>query len=146
VAIDSGFVEARLRLGRVSGLLGNHDEALRLLRQVRADSRDARISYYAALFAGAEEQALGLLDDARRSYEAAAALYPRAQSPHFALALLAWQTGDSRDGLRVLEPAVRPGQLRSQVDDPWWEYFDGLGDNTAALFHTLLTDAERRQP
>ena len=146
LAIDPRFTEARLRLGRVSGLLGRHEEALRLLRQVQANNPDARTSYYAMLFAGTEEQALGQADEARRSYEKAAALYSAAQSPHLARSLLAWQVGDSRDALRALESTVRPGQMRSQVDDPWWDYFDGLGDNTAALFRKLLDDAERSNP
>lgn len=142
LASDNGFVEARLRLGRVTGLLGNHAEALRLLRQARAESPDGRLLYYAALFSGTEEQALGLLDDARRSYEGAAALYPLAQSPHFALSQLAWLGGARGDALRALESTVSLGQRRSPIDDPWWDYFDGLGDDTAKLFRRLLDDAD----
>jgi tetratricopeptide (TPR) repeat protein len=143
LALDNRFVEARLRLARVSGLLGRNEEARRLLQQVHDESLDLRTSYYAALFAGAEEQAAGLFDDARRSYERAASLYPLAQSPHFGLSQLAWLTGDSRAALRALESTTKPAQLRSFVDDPWWEYFDGLGDGGEALFRELAAETVR---
>jgi tetratricopeptide (TPR) repeat protein len=146
VAADGAFAEARLRLGRVVGLLGDHEAALSLLRQVRQDSRDARTLYYAAMFAGAEEQALGRLDDARRSFESAATLYPKAQSPHFALSQVAWLSGDSNEALRLLQAPLKPGPTRSAADDPWSEYFDGLGSAATSLFRTVLTDFERSQP
>jgi tetratricopeptide (TPR) repeat protein len=145
VAADAGSIEARLRLGRVTGLLGDHEAALSALRQVRQDSRDAKTSYYAALFAGAEEQTLGRFDDARRSFERAATLYPRAQSPQFALSQVAWLSGDSDGALRLLQASLRPGAPPSAADDPWSEYFDGLGGTATALLGTLLTDFERNE-
>jgi tetratricopeptide (TPR) repeat protein len=145
LALDGGFTDAQLRLGRISGLLGNHEEALRLLRQARAGSRDSKTSYFAALLAGAEEQALGRMDDARQSFESAAALYPLAQSPHFALSQLAWLTGTSVDALQALEGSTKPGQPRGPADDPWWLYFDGMGGNAGALFLDLVAGFGRSQ-
>ena len=142
LAIDSGFTDAQLRLGRISGLLGNHEEALRLLRQARAGSRDPKTSYYAAMLAGAEEQALGRMDEARQSFQSAAALYPLAQSPHFALGQIAWLTGNSADALQALASSMQPDQPRGPVDDPWWFYFDGMGGNAGALFRDLVADFE----
>jgi tetratricopeptide (TPR) repeat protein len=145
VALDNGLVEARLRLGRVSGLLGRNDEARRLLQQVLNETTDLRTSYYAALFAGAEEQAAGQFDEARRYFERAAGLYPLAQSPHFALSQLAWVAGDSRAALAALQASLKPGKLRSLVDDPWWEYFDGFGGGGEALFRELFAETERER-
>jgi tetratricopeptide (TPR) repeat protein len=145
LAFDNSLVEARLRLGRVSGLLGRNDEARRFLQQVRDGSPDPRTAYYAALFAGTEEQSGGRFDEARRSYERAAALYPLAQSPHFALSQLAWLTGDTDAALRAIEASLRPGQFRSLVDDPWWEYFDGPGSGADVWFRDLIAETERGQ-
>jgi tetratricopeptide (TPR) repeat protein len=145
LAIDSGFTDAQMRLGRISGLLGNHEEALRLLRLARAGSRDAKASYYAAMLAGAEEQALGRMDEARQSFNSASALYPLAQSPHFALSQLAWLTGNSSDALQALASATKPDASRGPVDDPWWQYFDGMGGNAGALFRDLVSDFEQSE-
>jgi tetratricopeptide (TPR) repeat protein len=94
VELDDGFTEARVRLGRVMGLQGRHGDAAAQLKQAMATEGDSLTRYYASLFLGTELQALGDLDEARRSFERAAALYPRAQSPHLALSQLARRSGD----------------------------------------------------
>jgi tetratricopeptide (TPR) repeat protein len=145
LASANGLVEARLRLGRVTGLLGRNDEARRLLQQARNESPDPRTAYYAALFLGTEQQTAGLIEEARRSFERAAALYPLAQSPHVALGRLAWVVGDSRAALAALQESLTPRQFRSLVDDPWWEYFDGLGVSAEAALRDLIDQTERME-
>jgi hypothetical protein len=71
------LVEARIRLGRVLGLRGHHDEAIDQLKQGLTTS-EPLLQYYANLFLGAEFDALGNGAEARRSYERAAAIEPRA--------------------------------------------------------------------
>ncbi len=100
------FPEARLRLGRVLGLLGHHEEAAKELAQAQAEvGDDATLPYFAALFLGAEEEASGRYDSARESYERAAAIEPMAQSPWLALAQLARRRGDRASALHALVSA-----------------------------------------
>jgi hypothetical protein len=78
---DPQFSEARLRLGRVLGLLGRHQEAGAELRQTIPQLKDSRLVYYGELFLGHEEAAMRRRLAAQEHFERAAALYPRAQSP-----------------------------------------------------------------
>jgi tetratricopeptide (TPR) repeat protein len=91
--------------------------------------------YYAALFLGREEEALGRLDAAQAAYERAASLYPGAQSAHLALSQLAWRRPDRTAALHAVRDA-----LSSTAEDPWWTY---------ALVHAHHADAlleELRRP
>lgn len=74
-------LEARIRLGRVLGLRGEHAEAETLLRAAIRDSQEPLMLYYAHLFLGAETEARGDSRLARDLYARASALYPDAQSP-----------------------------------------------------------------
>ncbi len=91
--------------------------------------------YYAALFLGREEEALGRLDAAQASYERAASFYPGAQSAHLALSQLAWRRPDRTAALQAVRDA-----LGSTGEDPWWTY---------AVVHARHVDAlleELRRP
>src|SRR5262249_19885711 len=48
------YVEARIHLGRVLGIRGEHAEAETLLRKAAADAKEPLLQYYAELFLGAE--------------------------------------------------------------------------------------------
>ena len=63
--IKPDFAEARLRFGRVLGLLGRHSEAVVELRRATANLTETDQVYFATLFLGAEEQALGNREVAR---------------------------------------------------------------------------------
>jgi hypothetical protein len=136
--LDPDLTEARIRLGRVLGLQGRHEEAIRELR--RADGPDAGslLQYCAALFLGADEEALGHLDRARDAFRAASALYPNAQSPYLALSRLAWRTGDRAGALGAIQPVLALSSSNAEArEDPWWQYFDGTGRDAEALLDRL---------
>jgi tetratricopeptide (TPR) repeat protein len=71
VELDAASAETRLHFGRVLGLQGRHDDAASELRRAAAAASDPLTQYYASLFLGVEEQALGQPDRARESFEAA---------------------------------------------------------------------------
>jgi tetratricopeptide (TPR) repeat protein len=119
-----GYGEARMRYGRVLGGLGKHAEAAVELRRAAGDLSDSQSLYYASLFLGAEEEALGSRDAARIAYEQAARLSPMAQSPLLALSQLARRYGDRNGALRAIERLFAlPGEDRDARDDPWWWYY-----------------------
>lgn len=137
VALDPDSAEAHLHLGRVTGLLGRHDEAARALRRASAAARDPRTSYYASLFLGVEEDALGHSDAARAAFERAAELCPRAQSPYLALSQLARRRGDRIAARRFIEEVWSRSNDDRLHEDPWTTYLTG----TAAQSDARLADA-----
>jgi tetratricopeptide (TPR) repeat protein len=119
--LDPDRNEARLRLGRVLDLIGRHQEAAAMLAAAEKQLTNPALRYYAALFGGHAVGAISQAEDARRAYERAMALFPRAQSPRLALAEMAWRDGSpglAQSGLRTL--FVTAGGDRST--DPWWVY------------------------
>ena len=116
------LVEARVRLARVLALLGRHQDAASELKRAVSATDDELLLYYGNLFLGAEETALGRLDDARAAYERAANLYPLAQSPHLALGELAYR-GNKRDqALQSIEQVLTLSGTQDERPDPWWTY------------------------
>ena len=115
-------LEAYLRLGRVAGRLGKHDEAVQLLNKGVGPAGDPRLAYFRELFLGTEYKARGRLEEARASFERAAAVCPAAQTPLIALSDVLRRSG-SRDAavevLRRLEALPADASARA---DPWWEY------------------------
>ena len=132
--IKPDHVEARVRLGRVLGALGQHDEAIHELDLARAGSASRVIRYYAALFLGGEQARLGRAAEARRAYDAASALYPDAQAPRLGLSSLARAAGNQAAAARILLEALAmddPDPYR----DPWWMYFRARKDEADQLMH-----------
>ena len=119
---DPAHVEARLRLGRVLGALGRDEEAASELPKALAAATSPRLEYYAALFLGGTQARLGRADAARASFERAATLYPKAQSPRLALSSLARAAGDRSSATRILMKALPP-KHEDDFMDPWWMYF-----------------------
>ena len=122
IEIDPNHQEARIRLGRVLGLLDHHEQARAELSRVTDAVDHVALRYYTALFLGREEETLGHRDAARAAYEHAAAMFPLAQSPQIALSHMAHEAGDRAAALtsaqRVL--ALPPNELDRQ--DPFWIY------------------------
>jgi hypothetical protein len=127
VALDPQLVEARVRLARVRTLLGNADAAVPELRAASSAATDPPVRYYAALFLGDAEQALGRYDAAKAAYEHAAALYPASQAPHLGLSLLAREGGDREQAQAALRKFLDVPAQRRSGSDPWWIYFMGSG-------------------
>jgi tetratricopeptide (TPR) repeat protein len=132
VALDADAAEAHLHLGRVTGLLGRHDEAARELRLATDAAREPRTRYYAWLFLGVEEAALGRANAAGDAFERAAALYPRAQSPYLALSQLARRRGDRTAALRFIEEVWSRSNDDRVRDDPWATYLSGTPEDPDA--------------
>jgi tetratricopeptide (TPR) repeat protein len=130
-------VEARLRLGRVLGLVGRHDDAARELRRALASADDKVVRYYGELFLGAEEESLRQYDAAADAYQQAAALYPTAQSPWLALSSLGRRRGDRAAALRALQQLFDLGSNLRERDDPWWTYHVAQARNADDLLEAL---------
>jgi tetratricopeptide (TPR) repeat protein len=137
LAANPDHVEARLRLGRALLLRGRARDAAAELRRASGAAGDDLTKYFASLFLGAADEALGELDAARASYAAAAALYPNAQSPRLALSALARRRGDRAAALSALEQAFALAAVFPDGDDPWWSYDREAGRDAGVLLDRL---------
>jgi tetratricopeptide (TPR) repeat protein len=132
--LDSTLVEARLRLARVIARQGRSDEAAAALDAILASPPPAPAMHFlAAMFMAEIEQGRGGDDRALALVEKAAALFPRAQSAHMALGLLARRRGDTKAAYATLRKAIDMPADRSEDDDPWWGYHRGDGPASASL-------------
>jgi hypothetical protein len=133
-----GYAEARMRYGRVLGGLAKHAEAAPELRRAAGELTEPEQLYYAELFLGAEEAALGNRDAARAAYDRAAALFPQAQSPLFALSEIARRSGDRAGALRAIDRLFTlPGEDRDEHDDPWWWYYTAQARDAEDLLEAV---------
>lgn len=119
---DPRLTEARIRLGRVLGRRGRHEDAIAELRRATTETDKPLLQYYGQMFLGAEAAALDLDAEARRAYQRASELYPEAQSPRVANAALAVRMGDRAGALSEIEPVVTASDPLLS-DDPWWSYY-----------------------
>jgi hypothetical protein len=115
------LIEARIRLGRVLGLRGRHEEAVAQLRQGQT-IEEPILRFYVYLFLGAEFEALGNGVEARQLYERAKAVAPTAQSPLLALSRLAEQAGDRAAARELVARVLELPPLEPERADPWWVY------------------------
>jgi tetratricopeptide (TPR) repeat protein len=136
LAGDAEFVEASLRLGRVLTRLERNEEALPHLRKAIASASDPAIRYYAHLFMGDATHALGQLDEARRQYEHAIAIFPDSQAARLALGFVLRSLGARTAARAAIDPALEASP-RSPDDDPWWEYYDGDAGQVDRLLEEL---------
>jgi tetratricopeptide (TPR) repeat protein len=102
------------------------------------------LQYYASLFLGFAEAAVGRHDAAVKAFEQAASLFPNAQAPLLAASELAMRRGDRAAASAALERllALSPHTR----DDPWWTYNVEYGRHwraTMERLHELLKQAER---
>lgn len=143
---DPDFLEARLRFGWVLHQLGQHEKAVTELRLVAGTNGDTLLLYYARLFLGSAEEALGNIEAARECYEGAVALYPEAQSARLALAQLMRQSGDRPAALRaILQVLGRRGVGYPRASDPWLDYHAAPGRHAAALFEQAVRACEEAE-
>jgi hypothetical protein len=131
--LDGSFLEARLRLGRITGLMGRHLEAADILRRCARDANTPLMEYFTGLFLGAEEEALGHSVPAKLAYERAAAVWPVAQSPRLALSQLARRTGDRQGAIRAVQQVFDLPSVKEDREDPWWTYFEEPANRANSL-------------
>ncbi len=120
---NPAMLEARIRLGRVLGRRGRHEDAVKELRQGQTAS-EPLLQYYAHLFLGAEFEALGNGQEARRSYEQAVTLQPSAQSALLGLSRIADQAGDRATAREMVGRVLTlpAAAFERERTDPWWIY------------------------
>jgi tetratricopeptide (TPR) repeat protein len=118
------YVEARVRHGNVLALLGRHQDAVEELRlaAAAAAAQGTQLRYYAELFLGHAEESTGNASAARDHYRQASTLFPKAQSPLLALALLARQLGDRAGAQDAMRRVLALPAGRDVADDPWSQY------------------------
>jgi tetratricopeptide (TPR) repeat protein len=143
LAIQPAWPEARLRLGRVLGLLGRHKEAAVELRRALDETSDAMLVYWANLFLGDEEQALDDPAGARECYERALKCRPRAQAPHLALSQLARRQGDRQEAVAEVRAVMALPADGAARYDPLWDYFGSTSTIGDALFAELRGQLEK---
>jgi tetratricopeptide (TPR) repeat protein len=133
---DRTWIEPRVRLARVIFQRGRRAEAADQLRALAREDASAEVRYFALMFLGHAEEALGLSDAARRAYAQAGDLFPTAQSPKLALVNLERRQGRSAH-LDPLERVLMEGLDRADRHDPWWDYFRGEGRRADVLLGEL---------
>lgn len=146
LVVQPDRTDVRIRRGRVLGLLGRHDEAASELLKAMAGNPTREFLYYARLFLGREEEALGHLDAARASFESAAELYPRAQSPRLGLSWLARKAGDRSGALGALQYFTDGASAESARPDPWWDYYEVHLNDAVQLLGQLRDAFRARHP
>lgn len=100
--------------------------------------------FFAHLFAGRVDRALGNLDTAATHFQDALALFPNAQSALLGASQIAVLRADV-DG--ALGPIRQLEVSNARVDrgmDPWWNYSIGLGRNADALLADMWSKARQR--
>ncbi len=127
------FVEARVHRGFVLLELSHEGEAVGELRRAAAEAQGAQLRYYAELFLGRAEAATGNTAAARGRFERAAELYPKAQSPRLALALLAPDRAGRDRARRDLQDVLSLPAAERELSDPWWDYFGWQNRDAEAL-------------
>jgi len=75
---------------------------VQLLSKGMEPAGDLRLAYFRELFLGTEYKALGRLEEARASFERAAAVCPAAQAPLIALSDVLWRSGRRDAAVEVL--------------------------------------------
>jgi hypothetical protein len=138
--LRSAHAEARLHYGRVLTLLGRASNAVPELRSALAEAGEPEQRYYAQLFLGRALEGVNQPQPARAAYEAAAALFPRAQAPYLALSQMAAAAANSPAAAAALAPLFALPAVAEDRQDPWWTYFRSCGRQaedllTAAYAH-----------
>jgi tetratricopeptide (TPR) repeat protein len=119
--LDPSLSEARVRLAHLLGIRGRHQEAVTEAGRALETGLPVRMQYFAWLFLGRAQYALGQNADAARAFERAALLFPGAQSARLGLSQVARAQGDRAEAVARLAPLAIPS-TRASRQDPWREY------------------------
>jgi predicted Zn-dependent protease len=138
VRLDPSLTEARVRLGRMLGLTGNHQQAAAELRQAVASEPEPLLAYYAHLFLGREEEAIGRLTEAREAYRHAASFQPDAPTPRIALSHLMRRQGNHDEALRLIGEVLAPRPEPSASSDPIRRYHRAAGRHATTMMRDMV--------
>jgi hypothetical protein len=145
LAADPDNVEARVRLGRVLGLRGQHADAVDELRRAMAAPLDPAYQYFVLLFLGEGLEGVGQVTEALNALEQAAALVPEARAPYFSIARLSRERGNRARTLSSLERALAPMATGDPID-PMWVYRALPGRRRTALLDDVRARAGANRP
>jgi hypothetical protein len=131
-ACESCRDEAIVRRANVLLRINRAAEALAALERPVGPEADGTLRYWRQVIRGRTFDALNRLDDAAQAYGEARTLFPRAQSPLLALAVLRFRQGRVEEAQQWQDTVRR---LPPEASDPWWSYWHGDG----RFFPVLLT-------
>jgi tetratricopeptide (TPR) repeat protein len=134
---DSGFTEARVRLGRVLTVRNRANDAIRELEQAVRMPGDATLRYYAWLFYGEALERAGRGAEAMRAYRSAERLFPGAQSPQLAISHLAGEREDRSTAAAAVERVLSADINAERHFDPWWMYHRASGRDVKEIYESL---------
>jgi tetratricopeptide (TPR) repeat protein len=143
LAADPERHEARLRLGRVLGLLKQRKPALDLFEQAGRDAPDSRLRYLARILVGSIFELEDRWDDAERVYREAIGILPGAQSARVALASVLERAGRQADANAVVAPGLTPDAASALAADPMWTYRLGPPIDGVAILSRLRKAVRR---
>jgi tetratricopeptide (TPR) repeat protein len=138
-----GPPEARLRLARVKGQLGNHAEAATMLRELVPRLTEPRLLFFAHLFLGTEEGALGHVDASRESFERAARMQPTAQSPLLGVGEMYRRTGNLPAAQETLRRLAALPDAPTMRDDPYVDYFRSFAFDAKAQLEAVRASVKQ---
>jgi hypothetical protein len=121
--LDPDLAEARLRFGRMTSLLGDPQKGLTELQAALSRTSEPPLRFYAWLFIGQADAALGRREAARDAYREALVVFPHAQSASIALAHLERSYGDSMAAAAAVQRVL--SVTGDAGEDPWLEYASG---------------------
>jgi len=116
------------------------------LQKATASISDKRLQYYCALYLGNELIALNRITEARRQFETAAELYPKAQTPLLSLSRLALSSGDYENALDFGKQILNMPVKEDASEDPWWSYDISPALNAPGLISEMYEAAGEFSP
>jgi tetratricopeptide (TPR) repeat protein len=136
VELSPGSTEAQLRHGWVLVQQARFDPAFDALHAALKSAAEPLLEYYAALFLGVAEAAVGRPEAATTMFERAARRFPTAQAPLLGLSETALRRNDRAAALAALDRlfALSP----TDRDDPWWTYDVEYGRHWPASWTRVL--------
>ena len=137
-----------MRYGRVLSRLGRDEQAATELHNVieslngldtttpESKGDSDLLQYFAGLFLGSAEEALGHFDLAQTAYARSAALFPRSQSARLALSQLSRRLGKREAALDSIDSVFHFRNVDDETD-PWWGYYRSQGRHVDDLLEDL---------
>jgi hypothetical protein len=94
------------------------------------------------LFLGSLAERDGDWDQAERHYRDAQSILPVGQAAALSLAALLDRRGLASESANTIASMFERTALR-QIADPWWAYFNGLGQDPDVILRALRTEVSR---